>query len=69
MSKYEKVKFRERAMPDYTKGEEIFNMVSHIAGAAFGVAVLVLSVVFSAIRGDAWTVVSSAIYGATMIML
>ena len=56
-------------MPDYTKGEEVFNMVSHIAGAVFGIVVLVLSVVFSAIKGDAWAVVSSAIYGATMIML
>lgn len=69
MSKYEKIKFSERAMPDYTKGEEVFNMVSHIAGAVFGIVVLVLSVVFSAIKGDAWAVVSSAIYGATMIML
>ncbi|MBQ8404005.1 MAG: hemolysin III family protein [Clostridia bacterium] len=69
MSKYEKVKFREREMPDYTKGEEIFNMVSHIVGAAFGVVALVLTVVFSAIKGDAWAVVSSAIYGATMVML
>ena len=69
MSKYEKVKFREREMPDYTKGEEIFNMVSHIVGAAFGIAARVLTVVFSAIKGDAWAVVSSAIYGATMVML
>ena len=69
MSKYEKIKFSERAMPDYTKGEEVFNMVSHIAGAVFGIVVLVLSVVFSAIKGDAWAVVSSAIYGGTMIML
>ena len=56
-------------MPDYTKGEEIFNMVSHIVGAGFGVIALVLTVVFSALRGHPWSVVASAIYGSTMIML
>lgn len=65
----DKVKFSERPMPDYTRGEEIFNMVSHIVGGGFGVAALVLCVVFSAVFNNAWAVVSSAIYGSTMIML
>lgn len=69
MMHYEKVSFRQRTMPDYTKGEETFNMVSHIVGAAFGVVALVLTVVFSALKGDAWSVVASAIYGSTMILL
>ena len=56
-------------MPKYTKGEEIFNMVSHIVGGAFGIVALVLTVVFSSIKGNAWSVVGSAIYGSTMIML
>jgi hemolysin III len=56
-------------MPDYTKGEEIFNTVSHIVGAAFGVIALVLTVVFSALRGDVWSVVGSSIYGASMVAL
>ncbi len=53
----------------YTKGEEIFNMVSHISGVAVGIVALVLCVVFSAIRGNAYDVVASAIYGASMIIL
>ena len=61
MVKYEKIPFRFRKMPDYTKGEEIFNTVSHIVGAAFGVIALVLTVVFSALRGDVWSVVGSSI--------
>ena len=65
----EKIKFRERPMPDYTKGEEIFNMASHIVGGAFGIVTLVLTVVFSAIYNNAWAVVSSAIYGSAMILL
>ncbi len=64
-----RTKLSERSLPDYTKGEEIFNMVSHIVGGALGVAALALCVVFSALRGDAWAVVGSAIYGATLILL
>ena len=71
MTRTEKVKFRDRQMPDYTKGEEIFNMVSHIVGAGFGVVALVLTVVFSALHGNPWSVVSSAIMalaGALLMM-
>ena len=64
-----KIKFKDRPMPNYTRGEEIFNMTSHVVGAAFGVLALVLTVVFSALRGNAWSVVGSAIYGSTMILL
>ena len=31
----------DRVLPSYTKGEEIFNMVSHIAGGALAIAALV----------------------------
>lgn len=53
----------------YTKGEEIFNMVSHITGVAVGIVALVLCVVFAAKSGDGYAVVASAIYGASMIVL
>lgn len=64
-----RTKLIDRLLPDYTRGEEIFNMVSHIVGGAFGVAALTLCVVFSAIYNDVWAVVSSAIYGTSLIML
>ena len=64
-----RTKLIDRKLPDYTRGEEIFNMVSHIVGGALGIAALVLCVVFSALRGDAWGVVGSAIYGASLILL
>lgn len=64
-----RTKLRDRTLPDYTRGEEIFNMVTHIVGGAFGVVALVLCVVYSAIKGDPWAVVSSAIYGGSMIIL
>lgn len=61
-----RTKLSERKLPVYSKGEEIFNMVSHIVGGAFGVAVLVLCVIFST---NTYAVVASAIYGATVIIL
>ena len=64
-----RTKLADRQLPDYTKGEEITNMVSHIVGAVFGIVALVLCVVVSAIHGNAYGVVSSTIYGVTMIML
>ena len=35
----QRTRLKERSLPNYTKGEEIFNMVSHAVGAAFGVFV------------------------------
>lgn len=65
----QRTKLRDRLLPDYTRGEEIFNTVSHIVGGGFGVIALVLSVVYSAIYRDAWSVVSSCIYGGSMVLL
>lgn len=58
------------ATPDcYSPGEELANRLTHGLGAAFSVAGLVLMVVFSARHGDAWQVVSTAIFGATLVLL
>ncbi|MCR5357503.1 MAG: hemolysin III family protein [Lachnospiraceae bacterium] len=65
----QRTKLKDRVLPSYTKGEEVFNMVSHIIGAALSIAALVLCVVVSAIHRDPWAVVGSAIYGASLIML
>lgn len=53
----------------YTLGEEIFNSVSHGAGSALSIAGTVVLIVVSAIYSDAWAVVSSCIYGASLIIL
>ncbi len=55
--------------PKYTFGEELANSITHGLGIALSIAGLVVMVVFSATNGDAWHVVSSAIYGSTMILL
>lgn len=64
-----RIKLVDRILPTYTKGEEIFNMTSHIVGAAFGIIALVLCVVFSAIHHNIYAIISSIIYGITMIVL
>ncbi|MCR5687172.1 MAG: hemolysin III family protein [Lachnospiraceae bacterium] len=64
-----RTKLADRILPDYTKGEEVFNMVSHIVGGALGIAALVLCVIKSALNHDPWGVVSSSIYGASLIIL
>ena len=62
-------KLKDRILPDYTKGEEIFNMTSHIVGGSFGIVALVLCIVFAAIHHNGYGVVSSSIYGVMMIIL
>ena len=64
-----RTKLKDRVLPKYTKGEEIFNMTSHIVGGALGVVALVLCVVFAAIHRNVYGVVGGAIYGVTMIIL
>ncbi len=65
----QRIKLKDRILPTYTRGEEIFNMTSHIVGVALGVVATVLCIVFAAVRSNAYGVVSGAIYGATMIIL
>ena len=64
-----RTKLRDRVLPTYTKGEEIFNMTSHIVGVALGIVATVLCVVFAAKHGNVYGVVSGAIYGFNMILL
>nr|WP_294672358.1 hemolysin III family protein [uncultured Ruminococcus sp.] len=53
----------------YTLGEEIFSSVSHGVGACLSIAGTVVLLVFSVIYGNPLAVVSSAIYGASLIIL
>ena len=53
----------------YTLGEEIFSSVTHGVGACLSIAGTVVLLVTAAIYANAWAVVSSAIYGASLIIL
>ena len=65
----QRTKLKDRKLPDYTRGEEIFNMVSHIVGGAFGIVALVTCVVKAFLNGDPYQIVSAFIYGFSMIAL
>lgn len=58
-----------RVLPDYTKGEDIANMITHIIGGAIGICVLVFAILIAASNNNAWGVVSGSIYGASMVLL
>ena len=64
-----RTKLADRILPSYTKGEEIFNMVSHIVGGVAGIVTIVLCSVFGVIRGNAYGVVSGVLFGVSMIFL
>jgi hemolysin III len=53
----------------YTPREELANRLTHGLGALLSVVGLVLLVVFSARHGDAWHVVSTAVFGTTLVLL
>lgn len=56
-------------IPRYSLGEELMSSISHGVGALLSIIALVLCVVFSAIHGNVYAVVSSVIYGSTSIIL
>ncbi|MEE9117578.1 MAG: hemolysin III family protein, partial [Calditrichia bacterium] len=59
----------DHALPRQSLGEEIANSITHGIGAALGTAALTILVVFAALKGDAWRIVSFSIYGASLIIL
>ena len=64
-----RTKLCDRKLPVYTVGEERMNMITHIVGGGFGVLILLAAVLLGALRREAWTVVTGAIYGVSMIAL
>ncbi|UII56299.1 hemolysin III family protein [Cytobacillus spongiae] len=53
----------------FSKGEEIANAVIHGIGFLLSIAALVILIVFAAIHGTAWHVVSFTLFGSTMVLL
>lgn len=55
--------------PKQSLGEEIANSITHGIGAALATAALIILVVFAALKGDTWQIVSFSIYGASLIIM
>ena len=56
-------------IPKYTLAEELINSISHGIGVLLGIIALVLTVVCSARNHNTIWIVSSCIYGSTMIIM
>ena len=64
-----RTKLKDRLLPNYTRGEEIANMVTHIIGGVMGIVALVLCVIFAAVRGNVYGIIGGSIFGVSMILL
>ena len=64
-----RTKLCDRRLPDYSRGEELMNMITHIVGGGLGVVVLLTCVVRAALNQDYWGIVGSTIYGTTFITM
>ena len=53
----------------YTLREEIFNASIHGIGVGFGITALVILLVFSVQQNDIWKIVSSALFGSSLIIM
>ncbi|NLC48226.1 MAG: hemolysin III family protein [Tenericutes bacterium] len=64
-----RIKLKDRKLPNYSKGEEIANMTSHIVGAVVGLIALVLCIIFAVKNKNLYGIVGGSIFGASMILL
>ena len=64
-----RIKLRDRQLPDYTKGEEIMNMVTHIVGGALGILALGLCLIQAIRQGSSLAILCALIYGLSMVCL
>ena len=65
----EEYKSHRIAIPTYSLAEELISAISHGVGGLLGIAGLVLCLIKSVRAGDPWRVVSSCVFGFTVILL
>jgi hemolysin III len=64
-----RIKLSQRVLPDYTRDEEMMNMVTHIVGGGLGVIALALCLLKALFRGNGFDLAGALIYGISMIGL
>ena len=64
-----RTKLEDRILPTYSRGEDIFNMVSHIFGGALGITAIVLCSIFGAKHHNVYGIISGIIFGVTLLIL
>ncbi len=64
-----RIPLAERTLPTYTRGEELFHMISHITGGALGVLALILCVCLAIIHNNPYGIVGGLFFSVSMILL
>lgn len=64
-----RIKLKDRLLPNYSRAEEITNMVTHICGGALGLVALILCLVKTIRAGSAIGIVTAVIFGVALITL
>ncbi len=64
-----RTKLRDRKLPNYTRGEEIMNTVTHIVGGGIGIIVFLLCLWRTFTAPSGWKLLGSLVYGISFIQL
>ena len=64
-----RIRLADRQLPNYTRGEEIMNMVTHIVGGVLGIVALIACPVRALGAGNFCGLVSSIVYALSLIIL
>ena len=64
-----RTKLIDRLLPNYSRGEEIMNMVTHIVGGGLSVIGLIFCVVCAALHHNVWGIAASLVYGIALIAM
>ena len=64
-----RTKLKDRLLPDYTKGEETMNTVTHIVGGGLSIIMGILCIIKSALSGDFWSIFGCCVYAFCMVLL
>ena len=54
---------KDRSLPEYTRGEEIFNMVTHIVGGGVGIITLLICIFVGIQSNNVVTLLCGIIFG------
>lgn len=69
MARTKGLNMQKRLERAYTVKEEICNSVTHGFGVLLSIAILTILVTLSSIYGTVWSIVSSAIFGTSMVLM
>jgi len=54
---------------EFSQKEEQANAISHLTGAVLAIAGLILMLIYAVTKGNAWHIVTTAVFGSSMIIL